>query len=344
MHIPDGYLSPSTCLALYSAATPIWLVALRKIKKSIHTRLIPRLALFAAFSFVLMMFNVPLPGGTSGHATGAGLAAIILGPWAGMIAVSTALLIQALFFGDGGVTAFGANAFNMAIVGCLVASTVYRALTSVSSPTPARRFTAAAISSYIAINVSALLTAIEFGVQPLLFKDAAGNPLYAPFPLGVAVPAMMLGHLTVAGLAEAFVTAGVVAYLHRTSPAIFTAAPATWSRTKCAFALLALFMVLTPLGLLSAGAAWGEWSAKDFSTSSARAKIQKSAPGGAVPRQAPSGIQSLESVWKAPLANYSPQWFKNQYAGYLFSAATGVFILLFSILGAGALLARRNSG
>ena len=128
MHIPDGYLSPSTCAVMYGAAAPFWYVAVQKLQKLLTSRLVPVISIFAAFSFVIMMFNLPLPGGTTGHAVGMGVAAIVLGPWGSMLAISVALLIQALFFGDGGVTAFGANCFNMAIVGSLVAYWVYRAI------------------------------------------------------------------------------------------------------------------------------------------------------------------------------------------------------------------------
>src|ERR1700742_826456 len=137
MHIPDGYLSPATCAALYGGAARFWYVALRRVRNALHTRLVPLLALFSAFSFVIMMFNLPLPGGTTGHAVGVGVAAVVLGPWAAMLAISMALFIQAIFFGDGGVTAFGANCFNMAIVGSLVAHGSYRLAaggSSISSP------------------------------------------------------------------------------------------------------------------------------------------------------------------------------------------------------------------
>ena len=102
MHIPDGYLSPATCAALYAGSAPFWYVALRRLKKVLHTRVVPLLSLFAAFSFVIMMFNLPLPGGTTGHAVGVGIATIVLGPWGAMLAISTALIIQAILFGDGG--------------------------------------------------------------------------------------------------------------------------------------------------------------------------------------------------------------------------------------------------
>src|SRR5438270_7241717 len=126
MHIPDGYLSPSTCAALYVGAAPFWYVALQRVKRLLHTRFLPLLSVFAAFSFVVMMFNLPLPGGTSGHAVGMGIASIVLGPWMSILSVSVALLVQAVFFGDGGITAYGANCFNMAVAGSLVAYGVYR--------------------------------------------------------------------------------------------------------------------------------------------------------------------------------------------------------------------------
>src|SRR5437868_3878972 len=121
MHIPDGYLSPATCATLYVGAAPFWYVALQRVKLVLHTRFVPLLSVFSAFSFVIMMFNLPLPGGTTGHAVGMGIAAIVLGPWAAILSVSIALVIQALFFGDGGITALGANCFNMAVAGSLVA-------------------------------------------------------------------------------------------------------------------------------------------------------------------------------------------------------------------------------
>src|SRR5208337_4407676 len=126
MHIPDGYLSPSTCAGLFGAAVPFWYVALKRVKNMLTTRMIPLLSVFAAFSFVVMMFNLPLPGGTTGHAVGMGISTIVLGPWGAIVAVSIALAIQALFFGDGGITTLGANCFNMAIMGSLAAIGVYR--------------------------------------------------------------------------------------------------------------------------------------------------------------------------------------------------------------------------
>src|SRR5271169_5599004 len=128
MHIPDGYLSPSTCAALYAGSTPFWYASLQKMKRRLNTQAVPLLSVFAAFSFVIMMFNLPLPGGTTGHAVGVGIAAIVLGPWGSILAISTALVIQALLFGDGGITAIGANCFNMAVAASLAAYAIYRAI------------------------------------------------------------------------------------------------------------------------------------------------------------------------------------------------------------------------
>ncbi len=188
MHIPDGYLSPVTCAVLYAAAAPFWAIALRRVKKLLNTRLVPLLSVFAAFSFVIMMFNIPLPGGTTGHAAGIAIAAIVLGVWGSVLAISVALLIQALFFGDGGITAFAANSFNMAIVGSLVAGAVYRIVAGRAELASTRRVVAAGLAGYAAINAAAFCASIEFGIQPMLFQDASGAPLYAPYPLSIAVP------------------------------------------------------------------------------------------------------------------------------------------------------------
>ncbi len=192
MHIPDGYLSPATCGAMYAISAPFWYLAVNRIRKALTHRLVPLLSLFAAFSFVLMMFNIPVPGGTSAHAIGGTLLAIVLGPWAAVIGVSVALGIQALVFGDGGLMAFGANAFNMAIVLPLVGYFIYRAISSGSEVTSPRRVLGAVAGSYIGLVAASFLTGLELGIQPALFHAADGMPLYAPYGLSVALPAMLV--------------------------------------------------------------------------------------------------------------------------------------------------------
>ena len=145
-----------------------------------HSRQVPLISLFAAFSFVIMMFNLPLPGGTTGHAVGIGLATVVIGPWAAMLAVSVALIVQALFFGDGGITAIGANCFNMAIAGALVAYVVYRLLAGRSALGSARRVVAAGLAGYVAINVSALLAAVDLAFSRCSIKTPRALRSIAP--------------------------------------------------------------------------------------------------------------------------------------------------------------------
>ncbi|MDA8169966.1 MAG: cobalt transporter CbiM [Nitrospiraceae bacterium] len=217
MHIPDGYLGPATYGGLWAATAGLWVVASKRLKKTFKAAEVPLLALGAALSFVIMMFNVPVVGGTSGHATGAVLLAIVLGPWAAFISLSIALAVQALVFGDGGITTLGANCFNMAFAGAFAGYMLYR-LVSAGGASRKRLLFSAGCGAYFGINVSALLTAVELGVQTIMYKGADGRPLYNPFPLKVTIPALMAGHLTVFGFVEAAFTVLSLAYILKAHP------------------------------------------------------------------------------------------------------------------------------
>ncbi len=218
MHIPDGYLSPQTGGLFYVVMLPIWIIASKIVKKNLKIRQVPLLAIGAAFSFVIMMFNVPIPGGSTGHATGAVLVAILLGPWAACIAITIALVIQALLFGDGGIIALGANCFNMAFLEVFAGYYVYRIISARSSAASIRRIWASFFAGYVGLNLAAVSTAIMFGVQPLLFKTTDGQALYCPYGLNVAVPIMVGEHLLIFGWVEAIVTALVIKYLQKQDP------------------------------------------------------------------------------------------------------------------------------
>ena len=348
MHIPDGYLSPSTCATLYAASVPFWWVSLRKLKRVLHSRAIPLLSVFSAFTFVVMMFNLPLPGGTTGHAAGIGISAIILGPWGAMLALSVALAIQALFFGDGGVTALGANCFNMAVAGSLTAWFCYRALAGNSPIASRRRVVAAGAAGYLSINVAALLAAVEFGIQPMFFRDASGAPLYCPYPLRVAVPAMMLGHLTIAGLAEMVLTAGLVAWLQRSHPSLLGAtAPSPdhhsgWRSLRPLLAGLTALLLATPIGILAVGTAWGEWGSADLAEPAARQAIVAASGNHPLPVEVPQGLERLSTVWTAPIPDYAPAFLKSASFGYLLSAVFGVGLILFAAIVVEWMIARRR--
>jgi len=220
MHIPDGYLSPASCAVMYALMIPLWTKAVSVVKKVFVAKSVPVLALLSAFSFIIMMFNIPVPGGTTAHAVGGTLIAILLGPWAALIGESLALVVQAFFFGDGGITAIGANCFNMGFVLSFTGYFVYRVISRGSSFNSPRRWIGAAVGSYLGINAAALTAAVEFGAQPFLFHTASGAPLYCPYGFSKAIPAMLASHLLI-GLVEAMLTAAVIAFLGRNHPEVF---------------------------------------------------------------------------------------------------------------------------
>ena len=212
MHIPDGYLGPVTYGGLWAAMVPIWVYASRKVKKSLETTQIPFLAMASVFSLVAMVFAIPLPGGTTGHLNGTALVAILLGPWPAVIAVSVALVIQALVFGEGGVTALGANCFNIAFVGSITGYGFYRLITALRLLPKA---IGAGIASYLSLNLGGLFTAIELGLQSTIHPATSS---YFPFPLKIAIPAVMIPHLTILGLIEATLTVLVFTIILKSSP------------------------------------------------------------------------------------------------------------------------------
>lgn len=227
MHIPDGYLGPPTFGALWAAMVPAWGYALRNVRDEVAAMHVPRLAMASAFCFLAMLFSLPLPGGTTAHVNGAALVAVLLGPWSAVLAVSVALAIQGILLGDGGIAALGANCFNIALAGSLAGYGTYRLLggrkpgADPSPPVPGdpggalprRDLFAAGAGAYLAVNVGALLTACELGIQPFLHRTAGGGPLYFPYPLKVTLPAFLLPHLSAGGLLEAGVTVAALAFL-----------------------------------------------------------------------------------------------------------------------------------
>lgn len=218
MHIPDGYLGPVTSGISYAVMVPVWALASKVVKKKLKAKQVPLLAVGAAFSFVIMMFNVPIPAGTTGHAVGGALVAILLGPWAACIAITVALVVQALLFGDGGVTAIGANCFNMAFALPFCAYYIYRLISRKAPEGSKRHVAAAAIAGYAGLALAAGLTGLEFGIQPLLHTTAQGQALYCPYGINVALPAMLGEHLLIFCWVEAVVTALVFRYLQKKAP------------------------------------------------------------------------------------------------------------------------------
>jgi cobalt/nickel transport system permease protein len=325
MHIPENYLSPATCGVMAVAMVPVWVHAVKKVREELPKEKIPLLGVGAAFSFLAMMFNVPLVGGTTGHAVGGTLIALLFGPNAACIAVSVALLLQAVIFGDGGVLAFGANCFNMAFVLPYVGYYIYRLIAKKCSrqgqSKPSIHYIAAAIGSYIGINMAALCASIEFGIQPLLFTDSVGNALYCPYDLSISIPAMMIPHLAVAGVVEAVFTVAVFAFVRKTAPNLIFEHIKIGNETNQkpipVFALVAALIAATPLGLLATGTAWGEWGADE---------IAEVVTGGTALGYTPSGLANGWAL-NAPMPDYGLEGM-NEIAAYLLSAVIGVALLV----------------
>lgn len=311
MHIPDNYLSPTTCAIIGTTMLPIWKRASTKIKKEMSRKKMPLLGICAAFSFLIMMFNLPLPGGTTGHAVGATLIAILVGPYGATIAVTIALAIQALFFGDGGVLALGANSFNMAFVMPFSGYYIYN-LISIKMKGEKGQYLAAFIAGYVSLNLAALFTAIEFGIQPLIFKDSLGNPMYCPYGLNVSIPSMMIPHLLLAGFIEGAFTAGILAYIKKLSPSLI--GQNKKENNKPIYALLIGMIILVPLGLLSAGTAWGEWGITEI-----KERV------GYIPQGMKEGFDFSSLI---------PEYYVSgipKISGYIVSAVIGVILIFISV-------------
>lgn len=233
MHIPDGYLGPYTYIALWIIMIPIWYYAGNRLGRELKSRQVPLLALAAAFSFVIMMFNVPIPGGSTGHAVGAAIIGIVLGPWAGVIAISVALVLQALMFGDGGITAIAANCFNMAVIMPFSGYYIYKFISGSAPIASSRRMIAAAVAGYVSLALAATSTGIMFGIQPLLHMSAEGVPFYMPYGLNFTVPAMVLEHVLGFSILEAVITALIFAYIQKTDTSLlYGAKETTVGRTR----------------------------------------------------------------------------------------------------------------
>jgi len=196
MHIPDGYLSPATVIASYTLAVPLWIYGFKKLKETLNEETLPLIGGLSALSFIIMMFNIPIPGGTSGHAVGAALIAILFNPWIGFISVSLVLLIQSVIFGDGGISALAVNSLSMAFLGSFVGYYVFNLLKD-------KKY-APFIAGWSGIVASSILVAVVLGIQP--YWSEAGKPLYFPFGLSTTIPALVGSHMVFFGIVEGIFT------------------------------------------------------------------------------------------------------------------------------------------
>lgn len=164
MHVPDGFINAAASVGTGVVAAGGLGLALRRAGRALADRHIPLAGVTAALVFALQMINFPVLPGVSGHLMGGALAAILLGPWMGAAVVSVVVIVQALFFADGGVSALGINVLNIAIVTALVAWPVFRAMVRMLPPTRGAALGAAMAASFLSVLASSTAFVLEYAV------------------------------------------------------------------------------------------------------------------------------------------------------------------------------------
>jgi cobalt/nickel transport system permease protein len=201
LHIPDGFLSIGVSLVFWVLTILFVGLAIRNTRGELGERQIPLMGVMAAFIFAAQMINFPVAGGTSGHLLGGALAAIVLGPWAGILVMTTVIAVQALVFQDGGLVVMGANIFNMGILTALIGYGLYRGAVGRGRET---KLTIAGVAAWLSVVAGALLTAFQLWLS-------------GTSTLRIVFPAMLGVHMLI-GVGEALITVAALAFIFRTRP------------------------------------------------------------------------------------------------------------------------------
>jgi cobalt/nickel transport system permease protein len=195
MHIPDGFIDGPTSLVagLVAIVAIAWCV--RKTSETLSDRDIPVVGLAAAFIFAAQMINFPVANGTSGHLLGGVLAAVLVGPYAGALAVTVVLVVQALLFADGGLSALGLNVINMALAGAFVGYGLYLLLRKVFASRPWSVTAASGIAAFLVPIIASIVFTLEYAV--------GGNDAVSV----ETVAGAMIGVHALIGIGEGIITA-----------------------------------------------------------------------------------------------------------------------------------------
>ena len=204
MHIPDGFLSIIISILCWAITVGILAIAVSRTNKSLGERQVPLMGVMAAFIFAAQMINFPVAGGTSGHLLGGALAAIMLGPWAGMLVMTAVIAVQGLLFQDGGLLVMGANILNMGLLTSVVGYGLYRSALGRSQRT---RLAIAGLAAWLSVMTGALATSLQ------LWLSGTGK-------INIVVPAMLGVHALI-GIGEALITVAALAFIFRTRPDLF---------------------------------------------------------------------------------------------------------------------------
>ena len=201
MHIPDGFLSLTISIICWVITAIILSVAISRSNRSLGERQVPLMGVMAAFIFATQMINFPVAGGTSGHLLGGALAAITLGPWAGMLVMTAVIAVQGLLFQDGGLLVMGANILNMGLVTVAIGYGLYR---SVSMGNRTLKLTVAGIAAWLSVMAGALLVSLQLWLS-------------GTSQLQIVIPAMLTVHALI-GLGEALITVAALTFIFQTRP------------------------------------------------------------------------------------------------------------------------------
>ncbi len=206
LHIPDGFLNLPVALVCWIAAIGLIAFAVRRTQAELGERQIPLMGIMAAFIFAAQMINFPVAGGTSGHLLGGVLAAVTLGPWAGMLVMASVIGVQALLFQDGGLLAMGANILNMGLITALIGFGLYRSVIGQGMPV---RLAVVGVAAWISVMGAAFVTSLQLWLSGTARLD-------------VVMPAMLGVHALI-GIGEALITVGAVAFISRARPDLVAA-------------------------------------------------------------------------------------------------------------------------
>jgi cobalt/nickel transport system permease protein len=234
LHIPDGFLSLPIALLCWVLAIILLLMAIRQTQGALGERQIPLMGVMAAFIFAAQMINFPVAGGTSGHLLGGALAAIVLGPWAGMLVMASVIAVQALLFQDGGLLVMGANILNMGILTALIGYGLYRGVTGQGRGT---RLAVSGAAAWLSVMAAALATSLQLWLS-------------GTSALRIVVPAMLGVHAAI-GIGEALITVAALAFIMQTRPDLLEAKGETRGGTGWVVVGLVVALVVVLLAPLA---------------------------------------------------------------------------------------------
>lgn len=198
MHVPDGFFNATTSIGAGVVTAGTVGASLKEAARDLTDRVVPMAGLVAAFVFALQMLNFPVASGTSGHLLGGALAAVLVGPWLGSLCVAIVVLVQALLFADGGLTALGLNVLLIGTIPAFVGYTVFRAARAVLGRTKNAVAAASGVGAFVSVPVAAAAFAVLFGI---------GGEVDLSFG---SVLATMVGVHVLIGIGEGVITAAVV--------------------------------------------------------------------------------------------------------------------------------------